>query len=145
MKEYVAGYAFNEERTQVVLIQKNRPDWQKGCLNGVGGKVEEGELPLEAMMREFFEETGVQTFPSEWNHFSNLIWEDDVMGGKAIVYCFRMFSDKMLDCKTMTDERIVHFDLNDHSLEVQVVRAVNYLLPIAEDKEFVKFCSFDLI
>jgi hypothetical protein len=26
----------------VVLIEKQKPDWQKGCLNAVGGKVEDG-------------------------------------------------------------------------------------------------------
>lgn len=40
MKEYVLGFAFNRERTKIVLILKNRPDWQKGKYNGIGGKIE---------------------------------------------------------------------------------------------------------
>ena len=55
MKEYVVGFMFSEE------ILKNKPDWQAGRLNGVGGKVEPNEYPDQAMVREFEEETGVRT------------------------------------------------------------------------------------
>lgn len=57
--EYVVGFYFDRTFQQVVLIWKNKPDWQKGKLNGVGGKIEHGESPVDAMIREFNEETGV--------------------------------------------------------------------------------------
>ena len=57
---YVVGFLFNPDMTEVVLIKKNRPDWQKGLLNGVGGKIESGEDPITAMIREFKEETGIK-------------------------------------------------------------------------------------
>lgn len=38
---------------------KNKPDWQKGCLNGIGGKIEEGEKPIDAVFRELEEEAVV--------------------------------------------------------------------------------------
>ena len=59
VKRYVVGFLLNYDRTQVVLIRKNRPAWQAGHLNGVGGKIEMGETPIEAMTREFEEETGL--------------------------------------------------------------------------------------
>lgn len=34
--------------------------WQAGSLNGVGGKIELGETPKNAMIREFTEETGLK-------------------------------------------------------------------------------------
>ena len=64
---YVVGFLFNPDMTEVVLIKKNRPDWQKGLLNGVGGKIESGEDPITAMIREFKEETGVEIY--NWNLF----------------------------------------------------------------------------
>jgi 8-oxo-dGTP diphosphatase len=56
---YVVGFAFNLERSSVLLVRKLRPKWQKGCLNGIGGKVEDGETHLEAMNRECLEESGL--------------------------------------------------------------------------------------
>ena len=46
--EYVVGLLFSPDRNTVVLINKTKPDWQAGKLNGVGGKIEEGESPLNA-------------------------------------------------------------------------------------------------
>lgn len=54
---YVLGFMFDHEEKHVLLIWKNRPKWQAGKLNGIGGKIEAGETPLQAMEREFTEET----------------------------------------------------------------------------------------
>ena len=51
MNNYVLGFAFNKNFREVLLILKNKPQWQKGLYNGIGGKIEEGELPIEAMVR----------------------------------------------------------------------------------------------
>lgn len=59
MTRYVCGFYFDHTLQQVVLIWKNKPSWQKGKLNGVGGKIEDGELAEFAMRREFKEETGI--------------------------------------------------------------------------------------
>lgn len=40
MKRYVAGFLFNKEGNQVALIEKQRPEWQKFQLNGIGGHIE---------------------------------------------------------------------------------------------------------
>lgn len=56
---YVVCLLFNDDLSEVCLIEKNRPDWQKGLLNGPGGKIEPGETIVEAATREFKEETGV--------------------------------------------------------------------------------------
>jgi len=57
--QYVVGLIFDESFENILLIRKNRPDWQKGRLNGVGGKVEEQETSYEAMVRECEEECGL--------------------------------------------------------------------------------------
>jgi 8-oxo-dGTP diphosphatase len=59
MQNYVCGFYFDKGFKQVALIWKNKPAWQKGKLNGIGGKIEPGELPITAMRREFYEETGI--------------------------------------------------------------------------------------
>ena len=73
MKRYCVGFAFKADIPgYVYLIKKKRPEWQKGKLNGVGGKIEENETPLEAMVREFEEETGIKTTEEQWRYFCYL-------------------------------------------------------------------------
>ena len=55
---YTIGIVFSHNLKCVFLLRKNRPDWQAGKLNGIGGHIEEGEEPLNAMRREALEETG---------------------------------------------------------------------------------------
>ena len=57
-KHYVLGFVFNYSKNQVLLIEKQRPAWQMGRWNGIGGEIEEGETPYQAMVRESVEETG---------------------------------------------------------------------------------------
>lgn len=66
MTEYVCGLMVSKCGHSVALVLKAKPAWQKGKWNGVGGKVEPGETPLDAMIREFQEETGNETAPGEW-------------------------------------------------------------------------------
>jgi 8-oxo-dGTP diphosphatase len=58
-QQYTVLFAFNSDKSKIALIKKNRPDWQKGFYNGIGGKVEENETFLQAATREFFEEAGI--------------------------------------------------------------------------------------
>jgi 8-oxo-dGTP pyrophosphatase MutT (NUDIX family) len=44
----------------VLVVHKDRPEWQKGRINLIGGHVEEGETFEQAAVRELVEETGVQ-------------------------------------------------------------------------------------
>ena len=101
MKEYVLGFMFDQSGYNVLLIKKERPDWQKGMWNGIGGSIEIGETPIEAMIREFKEETGIL-------HHN---WEDlCVIGDENYrCYCFYTKSKKWGDYKSITDERVEHF------------------------------------
>lgn len=69
MKRYVLGFAFNNSG-HVLLIRKQKPDWQRGKWNGVGGSVEFGESIFDAMAREFNEETGLEN--DEWEEIALL-------------------------------------------------------------------------
>jgi 8-oxo-dGTP pyrophosphatase MutT (NUDIX family) len=58
---YVLGVAVDPDWTHMVVLEKKRPSWQAGKLNCPGGRVNPGETPHQAMVREFFEETGIKT------------------------------------------------------------------------------------
>lgn len=100
-KNYVAGFMFNQAKDVVVLIEKLRPEWQRDRFNAVGGHIEKGETPAEAMSREFFEETGV-LYPSDsWRQFADLLCPN---GDR--VYFFTIAADNLYAVKAMTDEQV---------------------------------------
>jgi 8-oxo-dGTP diphosphatase len=100
---YVVGFLFSHDRRWVTLIKKTRPEWQAGKYNGVGGKVEVDEAINDAMVREFYEETGVKTKYREWEEFALL------RGDHGAVYVFKAFSTEHLSAvKTKTDEEIMN-------------------------------------
>lgn len=72
IKTMVVGFLFNPALDVVTLMVKDRPEWQVGRLNGIGGAMHEDEDGIEAMIREFREETGVVTVEEDWIHFANL-------------------------------------------------------------------------
>lgn len=96
---YVLGFMFSENKAQVALIRKQRPVWQRGKLNGMGGHIEKGESAVDAMVREFKEETGMETVPSEWHHYATL------SGDGFNVVCFTALGD-VATLKSTTDESI---------------------------------------
>lgn len=79
--DYVVGFAFTHD-DHVALIRKKRPEWQKGLLNGVGGKIEKGEMAHEAMVREFKEETGIDTTLGQW------VWFEELEDGRGELVSF---------------------------------------------------------
>ena len=74
-KQYVLGFIFNYAG-DILLIEKKRPEWQAGLLNGVGGKIEPFELPKAAMSRETKEETELN-IPEDYWRFVCLIEGED--------------------------------------------------------------------
>lgn len=95
-KAYVVGFLLDRDEKQVVLIRKKRPLWQQGLLNGVGGKIEPEENPLDAMRREFQEETGAHV--ETWTHYATM------SGPDWTVFCyFAHNSEELTKVKTQGD------------------------------------------
>lgn len=76
MERYVVGFAFDNYH-DVLLIEKTKPKWQAGLLNGVGGKIEDSDISdVDAMVREFQEETTLWTEASNWNYVVTMRSDD---------------------------------------------------------------------
>lgn len=136
MIEYVCGFLFSTGRKTVALIRKSdkhHEKWQDGQLNGLGGKVKESEGYLEAMNREFDEEGGVRGI--EWNKFLTL----EVGKGSVItVHFFRAFSDLVTEVKTMEDESVGVFRLEDiigASNPLRTIPNLQWIIPLALDTQ----------
>ena len=103
---YVLGFQFDRDGSRVALIKKERPASQRGLWNGIGGKVEPGETPKEAMVREFGEETGVAGQSKMWCEFVSLrTWTDN------LVSCFMSFTFQVEEVRTAGDEIVRVFQL----------------------------------
>lgn len=107
LKKQVLGFLFDEELKYVALIRKNRPEWMKDKFNGIGGKVEEGETFDAAMIREFFEETGVTL--KDWIYDRTYVF----MEYKSMLQVFSAKSNKIFEVKTTTDEEIFIIPLEE--------------------------------
>lgn len=124
---YVLGFAFTEDLSDVLLIEKARPAWQAGKLNGIGGHVEKQEAPCDAMQREFCEETGLITSGTEWSWFATM------QGSDWVVACyFGTFPRPFLrGWRKTTDEqpRLISMDVVPR--DASILPNVCWLLPMA--------------
>jgi 8-oxo-dGTP diphosphatase len=122
--QYVVGFLFSPDFKKVVLINKNRPDFQKGLYNGVGGRIEENEAPADAMKREFLEETGLLV--ENWREYC-------VLQGDCVVYVFSASSEDYHLVQTKTDERVdIIWSFEVPTLNV--MPNLRWLIPMASDK-----------
>lgn len=72
MIRYTLGFLFNKDFSKVLLIHKLSPEWQKGKVNGLGGKFEENETSNECISREVEEESSLITKASLWRKVGEL-------------------------------------------------------------------------
>lgn len=126
MKKYSLGFAFDAAAKRVVLIQKARPSWQRGLLNGVGGHVEEGESYHACIAREFKEETGVEIYESNWKMFARLFSPHFEM------HVFAAFTNEITYCRSITDEPISICNVDD-LLSLPTIGNVPWLIHAAID------------
>lgn len=123
MTTYVAGFRVDSDGF-TLLIEKLKPAWQAGKLNGIGGKIEPGEVAVGAMVREFEEETGIATEPSEWTMTV-------IITGKDFRVYFFMSRGSIGEWRQMEAEQI----RVAHTLElpVNVISNLRWLIPLSLD------------
>ncbi len=107
MNNYIIGFAYSKDKSKLALIKKNRPAWQEGLFNGIGGKLERFDpSPADGITREFSEETGVFIPAKNWKNFGLL------MGPDYEITLFKTFTDDIFNVKSVTDEIVHIFDTN---------------------------------
>ena len=135
IQKYSCGFMFNQRRSSVVLIRKEKPEWQTGSLNGIGGKVEPGEWAKQSMIREYEEEAGVHY--EDWIHFATITDNEtfEVVFFKASDY------DAYSDSMTMEGEEIVKSDVFGRAgdvtfgIDASCLYNLNWLIPLALDEK----------
>lgn len=69
------GFIYTPDFQQVLLIEKEKPEFHKGKLNGLGGKNEPNETALACITREVKEESGLFIAETEWLAIGTLSWD----------------------------------------------------------------------
>jgi len=99
-KHYVCAFVFSQSLEKVYLLRKERPDWQKGLLNGLGGLIKTNERPSAAMTRAFQEECSVFVHDSQWMDI------EDMENQNVFVRFYTARLPEGVIPKTTTDENV---------------------------------------
>lgn len=105
MEKFTLGFVFNSDSSKVLLIHKQKPDWQSGRINGIGGKIEAGESALDCIVRECQEECLLDIPRKNWYRYALI--EQAI--GDVVVFAAK-FSKDMSGAKQNDYEMIEWFD-----------------------------------
>lgn len=94
---------------RVLLIDKIRgPAGVRARLNGIGGQVRAEESASDAMVREFQEEAGPKTWPSDWCCFAEKRFE----GGRVFFFVYTRYGlagQVLTEGSSRTDEEVAWY------------------------------------
>lgn len=128
MKKFSLGFIFDKTLEKVLLIHKNRPVWQAGKINGIGGKIESNEDCLECIVRETEEESGLKTAPQAWHQVATMQGADWEI---AVFYC--IYNGAKDDAVMNEDQPVEWFAVNN--LPENVLYNLRWLIPLCIDAE----------
>lgn len=131
-KHWVVGLLFNS-KSEVALVMKTHPDFQKGKLNGIGGKIEGSETAAQAMRREFAEEAGVDIVEGEWREFGLL---KEKIGDVVFLVAHGDY-----EIKSLTDEQVGWYPV-DRLKDYPIMADIAWLVPLALDAQ-AKYTNID--
>lgn len=124
MYNYVIGFLFSEDRKNILLIEKQKPLWQKGLWNAIGGKIKKTDNNIAfAMSREFYEETTIQNI--KWKNFCNLY------GDNWNLNCFVSFNNKIYSYQHVEEEKPMIFPLSN--IPPKRISNLDWLITLALD------------
>jgi 8-oxo-dGTP diphosphatase len=130
MKKYTIGALFTSDFNRVLLIQKERPQWQKGKLNFPGGHIEVGEWGHDCIAREFFEETNLKIPSTNWTQIGLIENE----GEYTVEFYTAVYNEgKHGEPITRTEEKIVWIDCQNNSWPENLISNLAWLIPFAKN------------
>lgn len=81
------------KRNEEILMLNREYDPVKGLWNGVGGKIEKGETPLENAIREIKEETNIEVKHHQIQFKGIIKWEDTSYAGGMYIYLVELLNE----------------------------------------------------
>lgn len=145
MFTYTLG--FIKKGTDILLINRHKKPW-KGCWNGLGGKIEDGETPILSMIREIKEEAGIDVTIDQVQEKGYLTWNSFTADGQGL-YLFLIHLDTHIEMDTPknTLEGIIDFKPIDWIIDQDnygVAHNIPYFLPtlLSDSKSYHYHCTF---
>lgn len=138
MNRYVVGFLFDTKKTVVLLVEKKRPEWQKGLLNGVGGSIEEGETPEQTMHREAREEVGLTPGWIQKGVMKGI--NND--GSEFECYLFYAYDDMIFSC-TQGEDEVPDVYLIESLDGYKTIENLKYLIPYGICSDGESFITID--
>lgn len=136
MKHYTIGILLFADFSKVLLIKKNKPEWQAGNYNFPGGEVKSGvESSVACINRKFYAEAGIGIPNEDWNFIGQIV---STSNGKVTetsykVDIFTTLYDYAKHGETWspTSEEIQWFKIDE--LPKNMISNLNWLIPFAID------------
>lgn len=125
-KRYTVGFLFTPDYKRVLLIHKLTPEWQRGRVNGVGGKYEGDETAQQCIAREMREEAGIDTSPQDWRHVGRLHGDDWVVDILATTHAGPEHAAQSLE-----EQQVEWFDV--YALPPNILANVAWIVPLCID------------
>lgn len=146
MIAYTLGFVFRGD--EILMLNREKAPW-KGCWNGVGGKLKDGEDPLECMRRELTEETGIPVSEAAFVDKGELTWTDfEAIGNGLRIFFIRVKPDYELVAPVKTQEGILDWKKIDWVVDLKnegVAKNIPLFLPalLADDAMKRIHCAFE--
>lgn len=125
MTEYVL--CFVKKFDSVLLIEKLKPDWQRGLYNLPGGKIEPGETAKEAAIRELNEETGLIA--------NSTLDLGDISGDGWRVHVIRCIVPSTV-IESKTDEHVFWCPFREAIRSPRLINNLKLVIPLADHGVF---------
>lgn len=126
-QKYTLGFIFDQTLEKVLLIHKQKPEWQRGKINGVGGKYEQGETAPSCIRRETRGETRLDIKEKDWISVGTIYQSAGNVGVLATRYI-----GACSDATSADHEKVEWFEIA--SLPDNVMTNVHWLIPLALEK-----------
>lgn len=105
MIAYTLGFVIRGD--EILMLNREKSPW-KGAWNGVGGKIQSDESPLECIRRELFEETGIEANADAFEDKGLLTWTDfEAIGNGLRIFFVHVEHDVSLPTPMKTKEGIL--------------------------------------
>lgn len=145
---YAYTLGFIKRKNEILLLNRIKSPWM-GSWNGVGGKINENELPLDCMMREIYEETSIIVKPDQIKAKGVLTWKNfEAIGNGLYIYLIEVEDTFNYVTPIQTEEGILDWKAIDwiNNFDNQgVAENIPYFLPSVLDKDenFHFHCTFE--
>lgn len=128
--KYVLNAIFSRDMDKVLVIKKNRPEWQSGKFNLIGGRVEDTDKSTaHAVIRETKEECGIDISEADIYYSGTLLSSSDEEEHE--VECFVTITDEIYNSTTTTDELVYMLSMEElGNLSREIL--LETLMPIIE-------------